>query len=140
MRPLNRSRRKRAERLAQFRCVCKRPSLSRDPDTYVEETSWVTVYGGPDNPGERCKVQSFRPHETVLNSGGRAVVSQRTEVHVPVTAGPFKIGDVFLVEGHPYPLRVGGLDDKSIQTMHRLLVDQVSNQEGPEWWAGWEIT
>lgn len=130
MRPMSRLRRRRAENLASFRCVCVRKTRVRNPETMVTEEVDTVVYGGPDHPEQTCKIQSFRPYETVSTSGGRAIVTQRTEVHVPVGAGPFKIGDVFTVEGHPYDLRVAGLDDKSIQTMQRLLVDQISNPAG----------
>lgn len=127
MRPMNRQRRKRAEKLAGFKCVCVRKKRVQDPVTKVYETVEWVVYGGPEHPEQTCKIQSFRPYETVSTSGGRAVVTQRTEVHVPVGAGPFQIGDVFTVEGHRFDLRVAGLDEKSIQTMQRLLVDQISN-------------
>lgn len=125
--PMNRQRRKRAEMLMTDRCVCKRPghkvTLPNGDDSFTEET---TVYAG------RCKVQSYRPYESVINSAGRPSVVQRLEVHVPIGSGPFEIGDVFHIEGRPRPLRVGGLDEKTEgnQSAQRLLVDQQSNRGG----------
>lgn len=107
----------------QDSCVCVRPgqktTLPNGDDGFTD----LPVYSG------KCKVQSQRPYESVINSASRPAVVQRLEVHVPIGAGPFQIGDVFTVAGHPYPLRVGGVDDKTIQTAQRLLVDQQSNRK-----------
>lgn len=129
MRPMNRIRRRRAERLASFKCTVTRiVDRVKQPDHTYKDVKAV-VYGGPDHPEQTCKVQGFRPYETVVASGGRDITVQRTEIHVPIGAGPFMVGDIFEVEGHRFPLRVAGLDDKSIQTMQRLLVDQQSDKK-----------
>lgn len=105
------------------RGVCKRVVEVEDPATGKTSVQpAVVVYEG------RCKVQSFRPYETVVISGGRPVVEQRTEIHVPVGAGPFRVGDVWTVDGFDYVFRVGGVDEKSLQTAQRLLVDEVTNR------------
>ena len=116
-----RSGRRRAEKLMVSHGVCKRVTDLVDPDDGTTSTTETQVYSG------KCKVQSFRPYESVIISGGRPVVEQRTEIHVPVGAGPFQVGDVWTVEGFRYPFRVGGIDEKSLQTAQHLLVDEVTN-------------
>ncbi len=113
-----------AESLMVDSCVCVRPGVKVTLPNGDDGFEDVPVYSG------RCKVQSFRPYETNIESAGRPVVTQRLEVHVPVGTGPFKIGDVFTVEGHSVPLRVAGVDEKSMQSAQRLLVDQQSNRTG----------
>lgn len=101
---------------------CVRIVEVTNPDDGTTSTTQEVVYEG------RCKVQSFRPYESVIISGGRPVVEQRTEIHVPVGTGPFRVGDVFEVAGFDYEFRVGGIDEKSIQSAQRLLVDEVTNR------------
>ena len=130
MRTRIRSGQKRAEALMKSRGTCTRKESVRDPITYVTTERESVVYGPKILPWRGiCKIQSFRPYETAIASGGRELIVQRTEVHVPVGAGPFKIGDVWVIEGHPHLLRVAGLDDKTTQSAQRLLVDQISNRE-----------
>lgn len=117
-----RSGQRRAERLMVSRGVCRRSTEVVDETDGTTSVVDTLVYEG------RCKVQSFRPYETVLISGGRPVVEQRTEIHVPVSAGPFHVGDVFTVTGFDYLFRVSGIDEKSLQTAQRLLVDEVTNR------------
>lgn len=84
----------------------------------------VEVYAG------RCKVQSWEPHETAPDVGGATAVLQRFHVHVPVTAGPFEVGDVITITaagnqphlvGNEY--RVAGRHEKTWQTAQRLITD-----------------
>lgn len=120
---------RRAERLMQSRGLCERPTEAVSHEDGTTGVTFTPVYGDTDCPwAGKCKVQSFRPYETVLISGGRPVVEQRTEVHVPVSAGPFKVGDVWTISGFDYKFRVSGVDEKTLQTAQRLLVDEVTNR------------
>lgn len=121
MRTRIRSGRRAAERLMTSYGTCRRPSPVDDEGDGSASVEWVDVYEG------RCKLQSFRPYESVIISGGRPVVEQRTEIHVPVGTGPFHVGDVWVIDGFDYKFRVGGVDEKTIQTAQRLLVDEVTN-------------
>lgn len=96
---------------------------SGEVDPFTGEPETVAVYEGAG------KIQTFEPYETVLEVGGSSVVQQRYAVHVPVDAGPFRVGDVVEVvfSGNPNlagtRYRVAGLNLKSFQTAQRLLVD-----------------
>lgn len=79
----------------------------------------------------KCKVTSYQPYETTPEVGGMTEVLQRYYVHVPVTAGPFEIGDLITITAganDPTTLdrtfRVAGLHEKTWQTAQRLLVDE----------------
>lgn len=97
-----------------------------DPDTGREVPAPpTTVYEG------KCKVQTYEPHERTPDVGGSTEVIQRYHVHVPVTAGPFEVGDVVTItSGANDPttsgrtFRVAGLHEKTWQTAQRLLVDE----------------
>ena len=85
----------------------------------------TTVYEG------RCKVASYQPYEATPEVGGMTEVLQRYAVHVPVTAGPFEVGDLITITaGANQPttrdrtFRVAGLHEKTWQTAQRLLVDE----------------
>jgi hypothetical protein len=68
------------------------------------------------------KLQTYEPDAIVYSSGGRPVTTQEYRLHVPVGAGPFKIGDVARLEGHVEPFRIDGLIEKTFQTAQRLKV------------------
>lgn len=81
----------------------------------------VTVYEG------QCKVQTFQPYEQTPEVGGSMEVVQRYNLHLPVSAGPFQVGDLIerTTPGKPARhWRVGGLHEKTHQTSQRLLVDE----------------
>jgi len=95
------------------------------PDPLTGQPSFEVVYEG------RGKVQSFRSYESSREVGGATVTDARREVHVPWSAGPFRIGDVVtVVESPTQPhlvgqrFRVAFPDEKTLQTAQRLLVDQ----------------
>ena len=78
------------------------------------------------------KIQTYEPHEQPLISGGQTIVSQRYHAHLPLLSGPYEVGDVVEVVaasetshavGDKY--RVAGLNQKSLQTAQRLLVDEL---------------
>lgn len=98
---------------------------SGEPDPLTGKPTLELLYEGPG------KVQSFRPHEQAFEVVGATVVTGRREVHVPVSAGEFRVGDVVDVVasslrpdlvGNRY--RVAFPDEKTYQTAQRLLVDQ----------------
>lgn len=97
--------------------VTRRESVTAPDYTTVEGD--VVVYSG------RCKVQTYEPDAVVVNSGGRPVTTQEYRLHVPLDAGPFRVGDVAMVEGYQYPFRVDGLLDKTMITAQRLKVTQI---------------
>jgi len=111
-------------------CTITRP----DPDApWVEnpETGYEEPPPGDEVYAGRCKVTSFQPYESDREAGGATVTTQRYFVHVPVTAGPFEIGDlVTITSGANEPttigrkFRVAGLHEKTWQTAQRLLVDE----------------
>lgn len=70
-----------------------------------------------------CKVQSNTLVNQAPEVGGATVTVIRYELHLPVTAGPFEVGDVAEVPGRTF--RVAGLHDKTWQTAQRLPVDEV---------------
>lgn len=124
---LFRSRRRRAVKLMAAHLEITRADTSqRDPIT--GESRRAAIYDGPG------KIQTYEPHETAHQVGGGTVVTQRYAVHVPVSAGPFEIGDlVYVVESPTMPhavgdvFRVAGLHEETHQTAQRLLVDHNSS-------------
>lgn len=115
------------QRLAQSlmvdRVVVSRVVRVRDPITYVESDSEVEVWSGP------CKVQTYEPDAIDATSGGRPVSLQEDRLHVPVSAGPFEIGDIAWVQGYERPYRIDGLISKTFQTAQRLKVTMIANSE-----------
>ena len=95
----------------------------RDPETYVEAVEEVPVWSGP------CKVQTYEPDAIERVSAGRPVSSQEDRLHVPVSAGPFEIGDIARVDGLERPYRIDGLIGKTFQTAQRLKVTMIANSE-----------
>ena len=103
-------------------CVVSRVERVQQADyTYV--STEVPVYAGA------CKVQTYEPDAVDVTSGGRPVTVQEYRLHVPNGAGPFKIGDVAVVAGFPWPFRVDGLILKTFQTAQRLKVSVQANRE-----------
>lgn len=104
--------------------VTRLDSTDHDPLTGLGTT--VTVYTG------KAKVKSFRPYEQSAEAPAATVITQRYDVHVPATAGPFMVGDVVTVTDSPnQPLlvgdvfRVAALHETTFQTAQRLLVDDM---------------
>ena len=95
-----------------------------EPDPLTGVPGTVQVYEGPG------KVQSFRPYEQTFEVVGAQIVQARREVHVPVDAGQFKVGDVVeVIASRHRPALIGSKyrvafpDEKTHQTAQRLLVD-----------------
>ena len=114
---------KAAEALMVDHVDVSRVQRVRDPETYVESVVEVAVWSGP------CKVQTYEPDAIDRVSAGRPVVSQEDRLHVPVTAGPFEIGDIARVTGLERPCRIDGLLGKTFQTAQRLKVNMIANSE-----------
>lgn len=88
----------------------------------------TTVYSG------KCRIQTYEPHETALESGDHVFTEQRYHLHIPIGSGPVAVGDTATVTaaqgdaelaGRSY--RVAGLHHKSLATAQRLLVDEVTD-------------
>lgn len=110
---------RRAESLMVELCTVVRPGPNVvDPATGVVSPSSTQVYSG------RCKVNTYEPYEEQRDVSGQTVVSQRYSVHVPLSAGPFAVGDVVAVGSRRF--RVGGTHQKSFQTAQRLLCDELT--------------
>jgi hypothetical protein len=98
-----------------------------NPETgKVEPPPPVLVYEG------RCKVQTWEAFESNPQAGERKLTVQRYYLHVPVGCGPFAVGDTITitaaVENPNLPgtqFTVSGLNDKTLQTAQRLLIDEV---------------
>lgn len=70
-----------------------------------------------------ARVQSNEVAEQAPEVGGATVTVIRYELHVPVSAGPFRVGDVATVSGRKF--HVAGLHTKTLQTAQRLPVTEV---------------
>lgn len=115
-----------AESMMRDRCHIKRiTGVTPDPVTGADVETYADVYTGI------CKVQ---------DSGGLAVQDEelpgstaillRPQVHIPVDAGPVKVGDVVdIIDDADLVLRtfrVAGLHKKTWQTAQRLPVEELS--------------
>ena len=109
-----------AERLMTSSCTILRPTPIVDEEGY-DTTVDVPVYEG------KCKVQSFEPYEQQATSAGSPVTVLRYSVHVPVSSGPFEVGDLVRVDGRRRDLRIVTPWDKTYATAQRLPVEEVSN-------------
>lgn len=103
-------------------CVVKRdPTVTSGP---LGED--VTVYGSTVYTG-RCKVQDRDLSPGAQESGSSTADVVRSELHVPVSAGPFAAGDVVFMGADTEPSwRVLAPHGKTWQTAQRLPVERVS--------------
>lgn len=114
-----------AGRAAALRLMKDRATLYRNGITSTDDEGYEVIgkeklWEGP------CKVQTYEPYETVLESAGQKVVVQRYSIHAPLDILPvIQVGDVFEVAGHQRPFQVTGLLHKTHQTAARILVDEV---------------
>ena len=95
------------------------PETGLDTPTYADDP----VYEGG------CKIQERDLEVNPASIPGGVVPTSRWEVHVPVAAGPFTVGDVVqILDGSTVvrELRVSGLHRKSWQTAQRLPVEEVT--------------
>jgi hypothetical protein len=88
----------------------------------------ATVYTG------KCKVQTYEPHESAVESGDHVYTEQRYHLHLPIGAGPFAVDDEATITASPVDpqvvgasYRIAGLHNKTYATAQRLLVDQITD-------------
>lgn len=112
-----------AERL--MTATVKITRLDGEPDRLTGRPGQRLIYRG------RGKVQTYEPYEQERTAAGATVVTQRYQVHVPCSAGPFEVGDLIEIVNSPgMPqlegdvFRLAGLHEKSLQTAQRLLTDE----------------
>jgi hypothetical protein len=99
-------------------CLIRRPGeLATDPETGAAVPTYTPVYAG------KCRLQS-RESAVAVESARGTVTTQGYEVHVPVDAGPFKVGDEVLTGSRSF--RVDGLHEKDEQTAQRLPVTETT--------------
>lgn len=101
------------------------PVWDENTGTYTPSGS-TTLYVG------KCKVQSAQSVEQSPDAGEQRVTLQRYFLHVPVGAIRYEAGDGVEVIASMYNpslpgtrFTVAGGHDKSMQTAHRLPVDEV---------------
>lgn len=94
-----------------------------DPESFVPAFDEEPVWSGP------CKVQTYEPDAVEVDVAGKFIARQEDRLHVPVTAGPFEVGDVARVRGYDRPYRIDGLLHKTYQTSQRLKVTMIINSE-----------
>lgn len=121
-----------AEAIMLDTCQITRPTGEPgplDPETGLRGPApTTTVYDG------KCRIQTYEPHETALQSGDHVFTEQRYHLHIPIGSGPVAVGDTATITasqgdaqlvGRSY--RVAGLHHKSLATAQRLLVDEVTD-------------
>ena len=111
-----------AESLMVDTCTVKRGAtvgsgpMGEDVTTYAE-----TVYVGP------CKVQDRDLSPRDAESGSSTVDVLTAAVHFPVSAGPFRSGDIVFMDDEESPSwRILAGHDKTWQTARRCPVERVS--------------
>jgi hypothetical protein len=113
----------RAESLMTDPCMIVRPgAAATDPDTGEVTNPTTPVYDGP------AKLTTYEPYEQTPDVGSSTPTLQRYSLHVPVTAGPFEVGDVATILGRRF--RIAGPHGKTWQTARRLLVDEITTAQG----------
>lgn len=108
-----------AESLMVTPCVVARPTgVTADPVTGADVETSETVYDG------YCKIQGRNNQVQTAESGLSTVAFQHLEVHLPVSSGPYRRGDVVDASGRRF--RVLGVPGKTWQTAHRLPVEELT--------------
>lgn len=108
-----------AEAMMVTPCAIRRGgTVEADPVTGAD-----VVVGGMSVYEGGCKVQSREGEARSAEVADATVTSQRWEVHVPVSSGPYQVGDVVDVAGRRF--RVEALHVKSWQSAQRLPVVEV---------------
>lgn len=108
-----------AESMMVTPCVIRRGgTVTADPESGAD-----VVVGGTLVYDGGCKLQSREGELRNAEVADSTTTSQRWEVHVPVSSGPYRVADVVSVLGRQF--RVEGLHVKSWQTAQRLPVVEV---------------
>lgn len=106
-------------------------SVSRIPPTGTSNGRGKTLYTPEVIWAGAGKIESYEPYEQAVQSSGDQKVSQRYTFHTTEEGTPtFSIGDVVTCTKSLYApkavgkkYRIAGLQDKSIKTAGRYLVD-----------------
>lgn len=106
-----------AESMMTDMCVVSRVTGATADVEVREVPVRSTVYDG------RCRLQETQLLDPSQVVAGATVVTQLYQLQVPVSAGPFRIGDLAKVGGRQF--RVTGLHTKTHQTAQRLPVEEV---------------
>lgn len=108
-----------AESLMVTPCTIARGcTVAPDPITGGDVLSQGTiVYQGG------CKVQSHEGEPRSVEAGSATRATVRWEIHVPVSSGPYRLGDVVRATGRVF--RVEAIHAKTWQTAQRLPVTEV---------------
>lgn len=111
--------RQQAESMMVTPCAIHRGgTVTADPTTGAD-----VIVGGMSVYEGGCKVQSREGEVRASEVADSTVTAQRWEVHVPVSSGPYQVGDVVTALGRQF--RVEGLHVKTWQTAQRLPVSEV---------------
>lgn len=111
-------------------CRVNRPgTVTADPVTGADvPTDGAPVFDGSSgDPG--CKVQDRQASVRGVESAEATVTTQGLEVHLPVSSGPYRVGDVVsILSGSTVVrrLRMVGTHLKTWQTAQRIPVEEVS--------------
>ena len=104
--------------------VTRNESVTPDPETGEDVVTRDTVYQGP------CKVSSAVPQPLSPEVAGGTANIDRDEIHFPVTAGPFDVGDRVEITGSTHQphlvdrvYRVTSLHEMEWQTAQRIPVE-----------------
>lgn len=106
-----------AESLMIDTCSVQRPVGETTSDTGAIITTYTPVYTG------KCRVRHPQGQVNVAESASSSVTTQQYELHVPVTAGPFNVGDVATVGTRLF--RVIGRHLQTFQSAQRLPCTEV---------------
>lgn len=100
-----------------------------DPETGTRGPApTVMVYDG------KCKLQTYEPHESAVESGDHVYTQQRYHLHLPIGAGPVAVDDTTeltasvadaQIVGRAY--RIAGTHHKTFATAQRILVDEITD-------------
>lgn len=105
-----------AELLMVDGCAVARTDDAREVTDPV--TGEVTFVGSPVYAG-KCKVQTADVQEANTDSGGRVITTQRYQLHLPVTAGPVRVGDLVEVTAATYAPQLAGRTYRVVATHHK---------------------
>jgi hypothetical protein len=123
--------RRQAESRMRTPCMVVRDGeLTTDPETGAALVKRDVVWMG------NCRVQQREVLAQVDEAVAATVTTQRIQLHVPVDAGPFRVGDLALVGSRVF--RVEGLHVKDEQTAQRLPVSETTSDFDAGEVAGFE--
>lgn len=121
-----------AEALMTDTCVITRVTGEPgpvDPETGLRDPApTATVYDG------KCKIQTYEPHESAVESGNHVYTQQRYHLHLPIGAGPVAVddtADITASETDPQLVgrtyRLAGTHHKTYATAQRILIDEITD-------------